>query len=212
MTSAHPAPKLLAPLAAVLLALTGCGGGGDTPQSSPSSSTAPSSMAVSPSASEGSASSPASRPSPSQSQSANASTSLEDAATIALKKVPDSTLISIETENQDTEWEVQVVTADGTEHEMNISMKDGSITKGPTKKDEDAKDHAKHRDRVKDAKLDHRAAAKAMRGAVKNAKITELNLDTDHGKTVWEGDLIDSSNTKHSVKVDAGSGKIVAKK
>ena len=39
--------------------------------------------------------------------------------------------------------------------------------------------------------------------------ITELGLDDHLGKVVWEGDVRDPSGTKHSVRIDAGSGDVV---
>ncbi|WGW11672.1 PepSY domain-containing protein [Saxibacter everestensis] len=198
----RPGRKLL--LASCLaVALTGCGNSGDDDGSEPAPSSETSTTAT------GDSSAPTSGEATTQ-PSAEASLALEDAGAAALKAVPDSTLISIETEERRAVWEVQVVTSDGTEHEMLISRSDGSVTEGPTKEDDDAADKAKHQDRVKAAKLDYRAAAKAMRDAVADAEITELNLDTYRGKTVWEGDLAGSGGTKHSVKIDAASGEVIA--
>ncbi|MFG2002334.1 PepSY domain-containing protein [Spirillospora sp. NPDC048911] len=131
---------------------------------------------------------------------------LEPAARTALKTVPGGTLTSIETEGPG--WEVQVVTADGTEHELMVSangdraVRNDVKREGPAGKDE-------HRKRVKAAKLDYRAAANQMHSAVPNSSIAELNLDTYRGTTVWEGDLEDSGGAKREVKIDAASGKVL---
>lgn len=121
----------------------------------------------------------------------------------------DSTLISIETEKDDTQWEVQVVTSDGTEHELNTSADGSKIVSGPKKKDEDSDDKAKHRRRVKNTKLDYRDAVKAVTKAV-SGRITELDIDTDDDTTVWEAD-VKKNGMKYEVSIDAASGKVLQK-
>lgn len=121
-----------------------------------------------------------------------------------------STLISIESEDKGAAWEAQVVTPEGVEHEMDLSATDASVTRGPTTDEEDASDRAKHQRRLKDASVDYREAVDALDGTVQNGVITELNLDTWDGKTVWEADVNDPSGTKHEVKVDAGNAKILS--
>ena len=136
------------------------------------------------------------------------------AGATAVHAVPHSTLISIETERGG--WEAQVVTADGTEHEMDLSGSGRRVTSGPTTKHEDAQTRAEHRRRVQAAKLGYRTAAHTIASAVPGARITELNLDTYRGATVWEADAITGSGTgsgtgvTHSVKVDVRTGKVLA--
>lgn len=127
----------------------------------------------------------------------------------ALNKVSDTTLTSIETEDHDKQWEVQVVTSKGVEHEMNVAANGKEIVAGPSKKSEDSKDHAKHQKRVKAAKLDYREAVKKVTKAVPG-KITELNIDTDDDTTVWEAD-VQKNGTKYEVSIDASSGKVLQK-
>lgn len=158
----------------------------------------------------GTSAAPASGPSPAQ-PSANGNTALLAAAETARGTVPDSTVISIETERNNTQWEVQVVTADGVEHEVEISADGAKVLSGPIAKPEDDKDAAKHRSRIQAAKLDFRAAVDAITKAV-DGRVTELNLDDrDGGTVVWEADVIDSANAVHEVSVDAATGDVVAK-
>jgi uncharacterized membrane protein YkoI len=178
------------------LSLSACGGDGEPSSSAPSTGTPHSS---SPPASPGTASPGTGAP---------ASGALDKAAATALKEVPDSTVISIETEG--TGWEVQTVTSDGTEHELMVSGDGGMVVRQDTEQ-EDAADKAEHRERVKAATLDYKEAAEKMRSAVPDARITELNLDTWRGTTVWEGDMTGSGGTKHEVKIDAASGQVLLK-
>ncbi|WP_433335089.1 PepSY domain-containing protein [Spirillospora sp. CA-294931] len=176
---------------ATVLALGGCGGGDDKQADAPSTSAKP--PVASPSA-----------PGPAPSADGR----LEKVGATALKPIANGTLTSIETEGPG--WEVQVISPDGTEHETTVDAAGDRITRTVPKQEGQA-DRDEHQRRIKAAKLDYRKAAEAMRSAVPGARITELNLDTYRGATVWEGDLIASNGTKHEVKIDAGSGKVLAK-
>ncbi len=135
---------------------------------------------------------------------------LEDAAAAALTEVDESWLLSIETEQGRTVWEVTVVTEDGTEHEMLISYADGELLDGPTKKIDDREDQAENLARVRSAELDYRAAVKAITQRVPNARLLELNLDTfDDRITAWEGELYGSNGVRYSVTIDAGTGDVL---
>ncbi|PQM48594.1 hypothetical protein C1Y40_01190 [Mycobacterium talmoniae] len=120
--------------------------------------------------------------------------------------MPDSTVVSIETDNLDTQWEVEVVTADGTKQEVKVSADGSEVTDGPHKK---FGSKTKHRELVDAAKLDYRQAVDKVTQAVPG-RITELDLDTEDGVTVWEADVHDSGDAKHEVSIDAGSGDVVS--
>ncbi|WP_194244284.1 PepSY domain-containing protein [Nonomuraea phyllanthi] len=145
--------------------------------------------------------------SPSPGGTAAGASDLRQAARAALNAVPGATLTSIETEENGRVWEVQVVDRDGTEHQMDVES--GKVVRGPTTEQEDAADKAKHRDRVAAAKLDYSAAADKILAAVPQGRITELNLDTERGKTVWESDVLTPDGFKHEVAVDAATGAVV---
>ena len=198
--------QLVAVSAVTMLALAGCSGTGsdaESPSASSPDATSSSQPAMSESSDAGAGAEASSSASDSQ------GVSLEDAGDAALKEVPDSTVISLETENNETQWEVQVVTSDGTEHEVIISAEDGSVVGSPTEENDDAQDKKKHQQRVDAATVDFKEAAAKFRDAVPEARITELGLDDEHGTTVWEGDLIDGDGAKHEVQIDAGSGDVI---
>ncbi|MFF1553258.1 PepSY domain-containing protein [Rhodococcus erythropolis] len=138
------------------------------------------------------------------------SRALERAAGTAVGAVPGSTVVSIETERDGT-WEVQVVTADGVEHEMDVSGDGADVVAGPVSDNEDEVDRAKHRARVQAARLDYAAAVDAILAAVPNGTITELNLDGENGVTVWEADVLDDSGVKREVTIDAATGQVLRK-
>lgn len=182
-----------------MAALTACGGGGgQAPSSSPATSRTTSSSPESSGTSE--------QAEPSASSADNQH--LLQAGETAQGAVADSTVVSIETDNFDTQWEVEVVTSDGTKYEAKVSAEGTDVTSGPDEKSDDADDKTEHRELVDAAALDYREAVDKVTAAVPG-RITELELDTDNGATVWEADVVDSGDTKHEVKIDAGSGEVV---
>lgn len=190
------APALLGML---VVAFSACAGGGDEDSGSAATTAAETTSAAPAVTSSG----------PATPAATNTDIdALRRAGGTATAAIPGSTLISIETE-RDGRWEVQVVAADGTEHEMDISSDGATVTVGPTAKTEDEADKAKHRERVQAAQVDYRAAADKILAEVPNGTITELNLDSNNGTTVWEADVADSSQTKHEVTIDAGSGQVL---
>ncbi|MEU4577704.1 PepSY domain-containing protein [Nonomuraea sp. ATR24] len=133
---------------------------------------------------------------------------LKKAAEAALAAVPNSTLISIESEEGGKLWEVQVVDNTGAEQQMDVDGASGQVVNGPTAEESDAEDKQKHLERVKAAKLTYAQAADKIAASVPQGRITELNLDSSNGKTVWESDVVTPNGTKHEVTVDAATGDV----
>lgn len=193
---------LIALTAVALLTLTGCTGGdaGDSDPAAPVSSPT-AGVPVAPT-SESSASTGSGPPK-------SGATTLVTAARTALAQMEGSTLISIETERNGAAWEVQLVTSDGTGQEMELSADGTHVVAGPVAKNEDVADKTRHLDRINAAKSDYGDAAQKILSAVPNGNITELDLDSEKGTTVWEADVVDESNVKHSVQTDAVTSEIL---
>lgn len=203
-----PAKRLRVAAAATAMAAVAACSSGQSPSTSSPVQTDGTSAAPAPTTS--SAHSSAHSPAQSSAQaSADSNAGLLAAADTARNSVPGSTVSSIETENDDTRWKVQVVTTDGVEHEVEVAADGTKVLSGPVTKPEDAKDTAKHRSRIQAAKLDVRAAIDAVTKAV-DGRVTELNLDDHEGTTVWEADVVDPANAKHDVSIDAATGAVVA--
>jgi uncharacterized membrane protein YkoI len=224
------APQRLAAVlvtGALALVLGGCGGGGTTnsgvsTRPGPHSSTSPSTTTSTTPSTTTSSTKP-SRTSTSTStnsatSSATASGNLDYATNPALlragalaeREVPHSTLSSIEAEGSGSRWEAQVLTPKGAEHTMVVSRHGTRILSGPTTTSESASDRAKHRRRLQDARLDYRQAAERATGAVPMGRITELDLDTYRGQTVWEAEVSPGAGPQHSLKIDARTGDVLA--
>jgi uncharacterized membrane protein YkoI len=179
-------------LVAGALAVTGCASGSGDPSGSGSS---------------GSGSSSAAATGPATTAAASNDALLAAVAT-ARDAVGSGTVISVEQEQNGSAWEVLVVTSDQTEHEVHTNA-DGTATTGdPVTDDSDADDRAENQRFVDAAKIDVRDAAARLTDEVAGA-VTELGLDDHAGTVVWEGDVRDDSGTKHSIRIDAGSGDVV---
>lgn len=188
--------------AAVLIAVSGCSDVGTADDRDPADpvsttqgtpQTPPPSTPVTP---------PSTSETPSQSNEA-----LVQAGETALTEV-DGTVTSIDDEDRGTRWEVEVTTANGTQNDIETSADGKAVLRGPTPEQDDAEDKAKHRQRVADAKIDFRKAVEIISGAAPG-RITELELDSHNGKTVWEADVVDNSQTKREVRIDAGTGTVL---
>lgn len=148
-------------------------------------------------------------PAPSTSASTPAETdALLRAGRTALEQVPDSVVYSIENEKDGDVWEVEVVTSDGTKHEMDTSSDGRRVVKAP-RKDGRA---AKYVERIQGAKLDFERAVDVILGEVPGARVKELNLDHEKRVIVWEADVVDGSGTARSLEIDAASGKVLENK
>lgn len=135
--------------------------------------------------------------------------SLAAAAATAREAVGSGTVTSIEQEAGGTSWEVLVVTAGGDEHEVHVAADGDRTTAGPTKETADAEDRTENERFVGAADLSVSEAASRLTRAVAGT-VTELGLDDHAGAVVWEGDVTDASGTTHSIRIDAGSGEVVA--
>ncbi|MBO9047934.1 PepSY domain-containing protein [Curtobacterium flaccumfaciens pv. flaccumfaciens] len=142
------------------------------------------------------------------SASAGSNKALLAAVATARGEVGSGTVISVEQEQGASAYEVLVVTKDGTEHEVHTDADGSAVAGTPQTEAADADDKAEHERFVAAADLSVKQAVDAFQD-LHAGTVTELGLDDHVGTVVWEGDVLDSSGTKHSVRIDAGSGDVV---
>ncbi len=197
-----PSARRVAALAALpvvaALALTGCSTDGSSDSAASSSNGSAATGATT--GTSGGASATAA--------SATSNDALLAAVATARGSVGSGTVISVEQEQRGSAYEVLVVTKDGTEHEVHTDAAGTGVTGTPQTETADADDRAEHDRFVAAADLDVSKAVSAFEDLHAGA-ITELGLDDHLGTVVWEGDVVDGSGTKHSVRIDAGSGDVV---
>jgi uncharacterized membrane protein YkoI len=144
-----------------------------------------------------------------KSQRHSAVKKLEEVGQAAMKAVPGSKLVSMETEENGNLWEVQVVDDKGIEHQMDLESNTAKVVSGPrAEDDENADDKARYLDRIKSAKLDYAQAAAKVLAAVPGGRITEINLDSHRDKIVWEVDVVPPNGPKQDMTVDATDGAV----
>jgi uncharacterized membrane protein YkoI len=140
--------------------------------------------------------------------SATSNDALRAAVATARDAVGSGTVISVEQEQNGTAYEVLIVTDDGTEHEVHTNEAGTAVSGSPRTETSDADDRAENERFTTAADLVVDDAVGRFEDLHAGA-ITELGLDDHLGKVAWEGDVRDASGTKHSVRVDAGTGKVV---
>ncbi|OUE21895.1 hypothetical protein BFL34_00366 [Clavibacter michiganensis] len=176
------------------LALAGCSQPATAPASAPGAG--PSSASAAPTAGSDAAPAPGDG-------------ALAAAVDTAIAAVPGSALLSVDQEAGGTSWEVVVAEPDGREHEVHTGADGSAVTAGPVADSDDADDLADTAALLQGAGIGHADAASAMTGAVAGT-VTELALDEDGGRILWEGDVVDAAGVTHSVRVDAASGDVVS--
>lgn len=129
------------------------------------------------------------------------------AGDLAVSQVPDSVLIAIENQTQESgTWRVQVVTPDGAEHQLTIGSDAVAVLVAPTVIEGTNADKAKRRANVEGTRVDFRGAVDRVLRAVPNSSITELDLLDMNGTLVWQADVWDDQLAEHDVTVDAVTG------
>ncbi|MFE9172956.1 PepSY domain-containing protein [Streptomyces kebangsaanensis] len=106
-------------------------------------------------------------------------------------------------------WEVDVVDAKGTEHEVTVNATDGKATVGRADRDEDGDDHGDAA-LAKSARIGPGQAVDTALGEVPGSA-TSAELGHDHGRrAVWRIDVTDDQGAEHEVTVDAHTGEVTA--
>lgn len=181
-----------ASIGVVLVALVGCGHSGNSGATSTTTT------------SDGFNAAPSAPPDPQ---------TLLRAGARAVTKVPNGTLIFIQSVTEDTgTWKVRVVTSDGGEQQVKVGSDGMTVLIGPTARNDSAADKAKRRELVQAAHIDYQAAVNKMLAAVPNGSITVLQLDDTNGATVWDADVWDINLVEHKVAINAASGELISNK
>lgn len=154
-------------------------------------------------------------PAPAQSSDDAAGGDLLAAAQTAIASVEGSTLFTIDAD--DAGWEVTVVSADGTENDVSVSLDGASVTRGPVvDRDDDGDDSADDSDDLAerqrllgDARIDYAAAIETARGAVPEGTVTGADLDLERGTATWDVQLDEDTASERTVTVDAVTGEVL---
>ncbi|MFI7708966.1 PepSY domain-containing protein [Nonomuraea sp. NPDC049480] len=145
-------------------------------------------------------------PSGSPGQEPGSMASLEKAGAAAMNAVKDSTVLSVQSENDGQIWDVQLAGSDGTERLLEVDAT-GKAVSGARVKDTGKEEKARVMGIVKDAELTFEDAVEKVSSSVPQGKITHMSLDRyNNNLLVWDADVVTPDGTWHGVKVDAKTG------
>ena len=131
------------------------------------------------------------------------------AAATGLGAVDGATVFSVDRQDSG-DWEVSLVTADGTERDVTVSADGATVTGGPVEDTDDADDAARDRDerlRLLEVPVDVAAAIEAAGGA---GELTGADLDEDNGAATWEVQYGEDTADELTVVVDATTGEVLS--
>ncbi|MEU8750696.1 PepSY domain-containing protein [Streptomyces chartreusis] len=132
-----------------------------------------------------------------RSDAAGAKVTAADAIAAALKHTPGTAVGADLDDDSSRAWEVSVVKADGTDHDVRVSASDGKVL--GAHRDDDDDDAREDLAALKGADVDAREAALA---AAAKGTVTDVDLDDD-GPAAWSVET-----TKGEWKVDLRTGKV----
>lgn len=132
---------------------------------------------------------------------------LRVAGTTGAQSVADSTVVSVD--RQISTWRVDVVTPDGIEHEMDVTLNGKRLIGDPRPQPEDADDIAEHQQTVQAARLDHLAAIRAATVDFPGSQVVEVELGSEDGRVEWDVRIVDDQQLTRTITVDAIAGDVV---
>lgn len=140
---------------------------------------------------------------PAETEDPVSSITAEEAAEVALRAVPEGTVLEIGpgSEERQAVWEVLVRKPDGSAVEAYVLSSTGEILKQePTTVPAEISG-------ITPAVTMQQASATAL-AAVPGGRLVEIDLDTEYGRTVWEA-LVAGSDGHIEIYIDATTGNIV---
>lgn len=127
-----------------------------------------------------------------------------DALDVVEKEYPNGTVISIDRDDADTRYEIDVVDGDKT---LELQVENGTITVKETENEVDSEAR-----QAADAATDIRTALKTATKSVSDQTVDDVELDDDVTPLRWEIDFDKADGTDgDKVFVDATSGEIVSR-
>lgn len=208
-TRTRLAAAAVAPLLA--LSLVACGDDGDDADDRDDAAATSAPATSAPATSEA----PATSDAPASGSAApGAGEVLLTAAATAANALPDGTVLSVD--RRDTgDWEVSLVTPDGTEQDVAVSADGATVTAGPvedTDDGDDAGEAERDRDerlRLLEAPVDLEAAVAAAAGSAGGGELSSAELDEDNGVATWEVQYGEDTADELTVEVDASTGEVL---
>ena len=133
----------------------------------------------------------------------------DEAINAALEKVPGTVEeVELEDEKGTIVYEIELVSTDGTEHEVKVDAQTGEVLKVEADDDENEEDAQNQAELAKQAKITEDEAINAALEKVPGT-VNEIELEVENGTVVYEIEVLSTDGTEQEVKVDAQTGEVL---
>ena len=137
----------------------------------------------------------------------------DEAINAALEKVPGTVEeVELEDEKGTIVYEIELVSTDGTEHEVEVDAQTGEVLKVEADDDENEEEDSQNQAKLaKQAKITEDEAINTALEKVPGT-VNEIELEVENGTVVYEIKVLSTDGTEQEVKVDAQTGEVVKSK
>jgi len=134
----------------------------------------------------------------------------DEAINAALEKVPGTAgEVELEDEKGTIVYEIELVSTDGTEHEVEVDAQTGEVLKVEADDDENEEEDSQNQDKLaKQAKITEDEAINAALEKVPGT-VNEIELEVENGTVVYEIKVLSTDGTEQEVIVDAQTGEVL---
>ena len=134
----------------------------------------------------------------------------DEAINAALEKVPGTVEeVELEDEKGTIVYEIELVSTDGTEHEVEVDAQTGEVLKVEADDDENEEEDSQNQAKLaKQAKITEDEAINMALEKVPGT-VNEIELEVENGTVVYEIKVLSTDGTEQEVKVDAQTGEVL---
>ena len=135
----------------------------------------------------------------------------DEAINAALEKVPGTVEeVELEDEKGTIVYEIELVSTDGTEHEVEVDAQTGEVLKVEAD-DDDENEEEDSQNQAKLAKQAKITEDEAINMALEKVPgtVNEIELEVENGTVVYEIEVLSTDGTEQEVKVDAQTGEVL---
>ena len=134
----------------------------------------------------------------------------DEAINAALEKVPGTVgEVELEDEKGTIVYEIELVSTDGTEHEVEVDAQTGEVLKVEADDDENEEEDSQNQDKLaKQAKITEDEAINTALEKVPGT-VNEIELEVENGTVVYEIEVLSTDGTEQEVIVDAQTGEVL---
>ena len=135
----------------------------------------------------------------------------DEAINAALEKVPGTVEeVELEDEKGTIVYEIELVSTDGTEHEVEVDAQTGEVLKVEAD-DDDENEEEDSQNQAKLAKQAKITEDEAINTALEKVPgtVNEIELEVENGTVVYEIEVLSTDGTEQEVKVDAQTGEVL---